>query len=184
MTPDQRLEKVISYARDNMPKKDYHNFEHAQKVAEAFRKIGYLEALTETEINLGEVSAYLHDIIHQNAPDDETRSAERVQEVLPQWGYSAKEVQTVTELIRATKFPTSPKNLLEQVMCDADIFYLGTEEYWQGSEQLRQEWNIEYGTWNARQVVFIENVRYYTESARELTKLFLQRHLQKLKEVK
>lgn len=72
----------------------------------------------------------------------------------------------------ATKVPQSPKNLFEQIICDADLDYLGRRDFDPISRSLFVEFK-EYGIvqsideWNKLQVKFLEGHTYHTEFARK-----------------
>ena len=69
----------------------------------------------------------LHDsgfvISHEN---HEIRGCQKARELLPDYGFNQTEIEQVCGMIMATKIPQSPSNLLEKIICDADLFYLIT----------------------------------------------------------
>jgi hypothetical protein len=73
-----------------------------------------------------------------------------------------------------TKLPPKPKNLLEEIMCDADLDYLGRVDFIPVSGNLfreLKEHNIikdDLNKWNEIQISFIENHQYFTETAKKL----------------
>ena len=60
-------------------------------------------------------------------------------EILPKYGYTDEQINQVKELIYATIIPHDPKNKLEQIICDADLDYLGRDDFFEISETLRRE---------------------------------------------
>ena len=68
--------------------------------------------------------------------------------------------------------PPNPQNLLECIMCDADLDYLGRADFIPVSDTLYQEL-LERGilndknAWNKQQLKFISNHTYYTEFAKK-----------------
>ena len=46
----------------------------------------------------------------------------------------------------ATKFPRDPKNLLEQIICDADTYHLGTEEFEEMNKRMLEETKLKKGS--------------------------------------
>jgi hypothetical protein len=73
-------------------------------------------------------------------------------------------------MIRATRIPQAPKNHLEQILCDADLDYLGREDFYEVGKRLYAEMQ-ERGLvetereWNLIQKTFLENHRYHTHYA-------------------
>ena len=49
-------------------------------------------------------------------------------EILPTYYYTRSQIDTICELIMATKLPPKPRNKLEEIMCDADLDYLGRSD--------------------------------------------------------
>ena len=91
-------------------------------------------------------------------------------ELLPRFDYTESEIEKVCHLIMVTKMPQRPTNLLENILCDADLYYLGTDRYLPTSEQLFVEWNnlgqkMKWEEWEKRQVQFLKAHKYFTKSA-------------------
>jgi predicted metal-dependent HD superfamily phosphohydrolase len=93
---------------------------------------------------------------------------------LPKYGYSPEQILQVEEIISSTKHGTKPKNLLEQIMCDADHDYLGRPDYFIISTKLRIEME-NYGKsmsdeeWLKFQLHYLENVhRFHTETSQNI----------------
>jgi len=88
----------------------------------------------------------------------------------------------------ATKIPQSPKNILEEIICDADLDYLGRDDFEPISDSLRREF-LELGIvssdehWYSLQIKFIENHNYFTNSSRQLRNPEKLKRLEKLKSV-
>ncbi len=89
-------------------------------------------------------------------------------------------------MFKATKVPQSPKNKLEEIICDADLDYLGRDDFDKISGSLFEEfkyWNIviDHHTWMQVQLNFLENHVYYTNYSK---KNRTQEKLDKLEELK
>ena len=69
----------------------------------------------------------------------------------------------------ATKIPQTPHNLLEQIICDADLDYLGSDDYWKISGHLFKEINettaLGETDWLNIQISFLEQHHYFTQTA-------------------
>lgn len=91
-------------------------------------------------MHLLKTAAWLHDIGYiWDDKSHEERGCQFAKEFLPGWGFSIDEIDTICGMIMATKIPQSPNNLLEQIICDADLDYLGREDYFIISERLLDE---------------------------------------------
>ena len=94
--------------------------------------------------------------------------------VLPRFGYQEEQIQTITDIITATKSNVEPKNILEQIMCDADHDYLGRPDYHVIAKKLRRELEDFSATftdkeWIEYQIDFLDNHHhYYTDTAKNI----------------
>jgi hypothetical protein len=70
----------------------------------------------------------------------------------------------------ATKIPQNPKSHLEEIICDADLNYLGRDDFFSIEEKLYEEM-LAFGyiknteEWNKVQVDFMRNHHYFTSTA-------------------
>jgi uncharacterized protein len=89
-------------------------------------------------------------------------------------------------MIRATRIPQSPKTILEQVICDADLDYLGRSDFYTIGEGLFKEF-LHQGIvhndmeWNQLQIKFLDAHRYFTKSANVKRESVKQQHLREVK---
>jgi uncharacterized protein len=180
----QRLEQELA------PDLYYHSLEHTQDdVWPAAKKLGELAGVQGEDLLLLQTAALYHDIgfVKQNF-DHETASAQIVQETLPRFGYSAGQIQRITDLIMATKLPQSPKNLLEELMADADLDVLGRDDFFISTLKLRSELEA-YGRpttlkeWYTIQLNFLQSHTYFTAIARSLRLAQKQQNIEGLKEL-
>ena len=82
------------------------------------------------------------------------------------------DIEIVSGLIRATKIPQAPKNLLEEIICDADLDYLGRNDFYEIGDKLFKEFMARgvvgsRDEWNRLQISFLEAHRYHTTYARK-----------------
>ena len=149
----------------------YHNATHTKNVLAAAIEIGQTERLSEEELTLLKTAALLHDIgFVQNHENHEELSCKYAQKVLPEFGYSESQIQQVCNMILATRMPQTPHNILAQILCDADLFYLGSDSYAGDAEQLKYEMLKlglinEQTDWLSLQVKFLSEHKYFTNYA-------------------
>lgn len=149
----------------------YHNLKHTIDVYTQVELMGRSENITREEMLLLRTAALLHDTGHLvDYANHEAMSVKFAQEILPKYGYSDNQIARIAELIMATKLPPKPSNLLEQIICDADLDYLGRSDFIPVSNLLYMELH-EMGMvdsiqeWNQKQVKFIEAHQYFTQTA-------------------
>jgi hypothetical protein len=86
-----------------------------------------------------------------------------------------------------TQIPQQPKDILERIICDADLDYLGRDDFFAIGDTLRREF-IRYGVvpsdeaWEALQMKFLTNHAYHTASSQVLREPAKQSHIRKLAE--
>jgi predicted metal-dependent HD superfamily phosphohydrolase len=118
------------------------------------------------------------------ARDNEEKSVDVARTVLHRLGYNSGEIEKVADLIMATKMPTSPKNDLEKLICDADLDNLGREDCLQKAEAVRKEFGItESDIWWQNQLKFLQSHKYYSPVAKALRQYGLERNIEKVKEI-
>jgi uncharacterized protein len=119
----------------------YHNLTHTLLVVKAVDIIGRHEKCNKKELELLQIAAWWHDIGFLVQPDKhEQTGCIMVKEKFPAWGFTEEEISDVCKMIMATCLPQTPDSLLEKIICDADLFYLGTSLSHEFSDKLSQEW--------------------------------------------
>src|SRR5690606_22485979 len=109
-------------------KLSFHNMLHVYEVVEAAGKMATYYKLEERERAIVLIASYFHDLGYCNEGqlDHEIRSAEAAESFLRKHQADAGMIESVKNCILATRMPQSPKNLLEEIVCDADLSHLGT----------------------------------------------------------
>lgn len=167
----------------------YHSLHHVLDVEEAALRLAELEGISDYEKQLLLTAVVFHDsgFIYQTK-DHEERGCAIVREVLPQFNYNPEEIERICGMIMSTKIPQKPNNLLEEIICDADLDYLGREDFWEIGNHLYQELSV-YGIlsneqeWNNLQLRFLNSHHYFTQSAIQLRQATKQAHLKKIEAI-
>ncbi|MGV8151025.1 MAG: HD domain-containing protein [Candidatus Woesearchaeota archaeon] len=180
------LEELDTLAQEMMPKLPYHNYEHAVEVYNAAKTYAQIGNLPEKETFLLKAAAKMHDIIFvPGAKDNEERSANFATNYLKNNGYDKTYTQAIKGMILATKYPQSPRNHLEELLCDADLDHLGTDAFFDKGEMLRKEYGIEDNSkWIYTQISFLEDHKYHTDIANKLRQEKKQGNLANLKRMR
>lgn len=170
------------------PKLYYHSVEHTIDVYEATSKLIQLEQPTEYDPRILKTAALWHDAgmltCYRN---HEEASVEMVRKMLPEFGYSEEEIETVSSLILVTKLPQRATSPSERILCDADLDYLGRDDFFIHSFQLQLEWSVNniltttLNEWLNIQIKFLSEHDYFTQSARKLRGETKTRHLNEIK---
>lgn len=164
----------------------YHNIKHTVDVVTEVELIGWAEGCTEEEILLLKTAALFHDAGHTVAYDDhEFHSAGLARAMLPGYNYTAEQIDTISSVILATKLPPRPTNLLEQIICDSDLDYLGRSDFIPVSNTLFEELKArnkmtDLNEWNKMQIRFISGHQYFTGTARSLREVNKQLQIERI----
>lgn len=165
----------------------YHHIPHTLDVIEQCERIAIAEGITDSkEIYLLKVAALYHDIgFLETYAGHEIIGCKLFLKDAPAYNFSEEELTKITEMIMATKVPQKPKNKLQEIICDADLDYLGRDDFAEIAEKLRQELFafkliIDEKEWEKIQIIFFRNHNYHTESSRKLRNPVKQINLQSL----
>lgn len=167
----------------------YHNIQHTLDVRDAALRMAKMEKLNSHELVILETAAYFHDVgmIYQYN-DHEDASIKLVEEYLPIYGYSPPEIRIIAQMIECTKLPQSAKTLSEKILCDADLDYLGREDYFMIAHMLKYEWKMighdtKLKEWYKIQRSFLSEHQYFTQSARKLRQETKKHNLNQISEL-
>ncbi|HTI09386.1 MAG TPA: Pycsar system effector family protein [Puia sp.] len=167
----------------------YHNRTHTEKVAQAAMMIAQHYQLNEKDFFIVNVAAWFHDIGYYKggAPGHEEKGAQMAEAFLTGTGVDASVMDSVKGCILATKLPQRPTNLLEEIVCDADLFHLGTDEFGERNKLLRKEAEathhkkISKDQWRKDTIRFLESHHYHTDYCQLLLNEKKQENLDALK---
>jgi uncharacterized protein len=176
----QNFQDAIRYAEGRLqqelsPTLVYHGIAHTRdEVVPAVEALSAMEGISGKSLLLLLTAAWFHDLGYvENAVHHELIGARMVVEILPSFGYSQADVEVVRWAILATALPQSPRNLLEQILTDADLDVLGQTSFMKRNDDLRQELaffdkQFTDEQWYSQQLNFIEGHQYFTAAARRL----------------
>jgi uncharacterized protein len=182
------LQKIITRLQKELdPALIYHNVSHTKDVMKQAESIARAEGIVSGhKLDLLKVAAAYHDsgflFTYRN---HEEKGCEIVRNDLT-GKLPEKDLDIICGIIMATKIPQSPKNLLEEIICDADLDYLGRDDFLPISSNLYKEF-IDFGIikpqddWDAFQIKFFEIHHYFTSTALLKRKNKKQEHLLFLK---
>ena len=166
----------------------YHGIHHTVDVTKVALQIANREGVCDqTSLGLLETAALYHDCgFIYTYQDHEEAGCSVVRDTLPLFGYTADHIQIICGLIMATKLPQTPRTYLEDIICDADLDYLGRPDFKAIGDTLFQELLVrnkvtDIATWNKRQVDFLSQHSYKTKTSQELREMGKQSHLSELK---
>jgi adenylate cyclase len=164
----------------------YHNVKHTVDVVTEVELIGWAEGCSDEEILLLKTAGLFHDVGHTVAYDNhEYHGTIIAREILPKYNYSPEQIEKICEIIMSTKLPPKPTNLLEEIICDSDLDYLGRSDFIPVSNTLFEELKAQnkmgsLNDWNKIQVKFISGHQYFTKTARSLREVNKQLQIERI----
>jgi uncharacterized protein len=165
----------------------YHGLHHTLDVCNSVAELAAAEAVNGDSLILLKTAAVYHDsgFLYRYV-DNEPVAVLFVEQFLPRFGYTPEQIDIISNIILSTRVPQNPSTHIEQIMCDADLDYLGRNDFFEISETLKKEWLV-YGViksddeYNEKQVSFFGQHNYFTDTARRLREPEKQKHLVELK---
>ena len=149
----------------------------------------YLEKVSPYDELLLKTAALFHDSgFTINNKEHEKLGCQIARQNLPRFGFTNNEVEIICGLIMATRIPQNPRNFLEQILCDADLDYLGRDDFYEIGSTLYEElkaYNVlkSKEAWNRLQVSFLQNHSFFTHTNQKRRTPRKQRYLNELKKV-
>lgn len=165
----------------------FHTIAHAKYVAESAEIIGKESGLNEEELNIVILSAWFHDVGYIiNSKDHEIESVKIATSFLVSQGVDESAIEQVKNCIMATQIPQQPKDLISQIMCDADLKHLAEESYFVRIDNMRKEWSNLSGKkirklkFHKLSAEFFKRHSYYTEYGKRVLQPKKEKNLQLL----
>ncbi|TDS17441.1 Pycsar system effector family protein [Sphingobacterium paludis] len=153
----------------------FHDKIHTTEVVSAVEEMADYYMLSDEERFVVVCSAYFHDTgyLQGGSAGHEARSAKNAEFFLTQEQVSEEVKTKIKRCILSTKMPQSPENLLERILCDADLFHLGTASFSERNKLMHKEAEevqgekIDKALWRGMTIMLLKNHHYHTDYAQE-----------------
>jgi predicted metal-dependent HD superfamily phosphohydrolase len=166
----------------------YHNLAHTESVVKASSQIANHYQLNEKDFFIVTTAAWFHDTGYfTDYKNHEAKGGEMAATFLRNNYLDEVTVTAVVNCILATRVPQSPKNQLEEIVCDADLFHLGTDDFPENNKLMRKETetkkgiNISKDEWRQGTILLFEMHHYFTDYCQLLLNDKKRENLEKLK---
>lgn len=151
----------------------YHDLQHTIETVDGCVEIGKGSGITNEDLEILCIAAWFHDTGYMfNVEEHEEKSSEIALIFLKENSYPLDRINRVRDFIIATKISITPQNLLESIICDADLISLGRPDYFEKNDLLkleierRENKKINELAWLKRSLNFLSSHNYFTEYAR------------------
>ena len=162
----------------------YHGIHHTIDVEFQAERIAKSEKINNKEdIYLLKLACIYHDTgFLITYKEHEIAGCNFAKNELPEFGLTPKQIEIICGMIMATRIPQTPHTLLEEIICDADLDYLGRNDFFSISHTLFKELQkrkvlSSEKDWNAMQIKFFKNHSYFTETNKKLRGREKSKHL-------
>ena len=183
-------EPMIRRLKNELPENlFYHGVHHTIDVVNAAEQIGNSERVSAEELVMLKTAALYHDSgFIFGEENHEAAGSELAKKELPAAGFSSEEITIICGMIMATRYPQQPKNKLEQILCDADLDYLGRDDFFEIGTTLYKELMATgriktEREWNRLQVNFLNSHKYFTKTSVEKRDQLKNEHLLQVKKL-
>lgn len=166
----------------------YHCLDHTLDVFDQCVRLAKEEnVINQHEVCLLKIAALYHDTgFLKSYSAHEAESCEIFLNDSDDFGLTVSDKDIIVNLIMATQIPQLPSTLLEKIICDADLDYLGRDDFFLIGKTLRKEFLhfkivLTNQDWEKLQLKFLRSHYYHTSSSQRLREPVKQINLLKLK---
>jgi HD superfamily phosphodiesterase len=187
----QETEEYVTWLFTDQPKSYlvFHNLDHTGKVVLHCREMAAWYSLNEPDELILYTAAWFHDTGHLFAPMalHEEESVKIMMTFLRNKNMKEEDILKAEQCILSTRIPQQPKTLLEKILCDADLYQLGTEEFKVTDKLVKQEMELRTNTkiknWIEGSIKFLENHDYFTGYCQQLLRSGKEKNIRYLKQL-
>jgi HD superfamily phosphodiesterase len=186
----QEIEQYVTrLLEDQLPESMvFHNVDHARYVVENAVFIGEKSNLNDIDLNLLKICAWFHDAGYiKSVENHEEEGAKLAAEFLSTKKVDSNIIDQISNTIKSTIIPQNPKDLISQVLCDADLRHLAEDNYIEDIDNLRKEWIKVHGKKLGKRkfykmsVKFFKKHHYHTDFAKKVLQPDKEKNLKLLK---
>ncbi|MBL4675395.1 MAG: HD domain-containing protein [Mucilaginibacter sp.] len=167
----------------------YHNIEHTENMLAASTQIGNHYQLNESDFFIVHAAAWFHDLGYMvDFKRHEEEGSNLAVAFLKEYEVEPQIIDEIKGCIMATQMPQNPKTELEKIVCDADLFHLGTDDFFKTDKQLLKELATVHGIemskneWRKKSIKFLEAHHYHTDYCQVLLNSGKQKNIKILKD--
>lgn len=152
----------------------YHNLDHTIQVVDKIKILAKEENISPEDTENLLLAGWFHDLGYvDDADNHEEESRKIASDFLKQHRFPEERIAKIGELILATDKFYKPKNHLEEIIKDADMYHLASDDYFRICENLRQEIKEVHHQkfsklkWAELNITFFAKHKFYTKFAKE-----------------
>lgn len=153
----------------------YHNLDHTEQVVENAVRIANHYQLPDRDFFTVIAASWFHDIGYfYDCTQHESKGVSLAADFLKEKGIDQEIIDKVGGCIRATMMPQRPEGLLQQIVCDADLFHLGSDSFKERNKLMRKEAEaffnkkIDKAEWRKKTIALFKAHHFHTDFCNDL----------------
>jgi len=153
----------------------YHNLHHTEQVVENVVRIANHYQLADQDFFIVVAASWFHDMGYLfDCSQHEIKGTSLANDFLSDKGVTPEVIEQINGCIMATKMPQSPIGLLQEIVCDADLFHLGSDSFKERNRLMRKEaeafikHKIDKADWRTKTIALFKAHHYHTEFCQQL----------------
>lgn len=186
----KKIEKYVTELFEKLedPALVFHSLKHTQQVVNRTKEIAAHYNVGEKEMFILYSAAWFHDTGHlvTDPKKHEDMSVDIMNKYMVEHNIEAEVKEDIAQCIMATKAPRNPSNLLQQIICDADTYHLGTADFKVTNKKAMEEQKLKTGKldkteFNKGTLGMLEHHEFYTNYCKDLLSPAKEKNMKKLK---
>ena len=186
----KKIEEYVTelFEQKQTPELVFHNLGHTQTVVKRSQEIAGHYKVSECDMFILFAAAWFHDTGHlfTEPAQHEEKSIEIMKQFMKNYIEEEDKIKAIEDCIMATKAPRNPKNLLQEIICDADTYHFGTKDFKQRNRDVFEEFKQRSGEtdvvqFNEETIHMLEKHHFYTSYCKELLDKRKKKNLKKMK---
>ena len=183
------IEKHVKglFSQHPRPYLHYHNLYHTLQVVSHTKEIAQFYQYNDLDLFMVMAAAWFHDtgyLMADNTEVHEQKSIELMAEFLTTKNVAFNIIENISHFIMATKMPVNPQSLSEKIICDADLYHLGTDDFFNHNQLIKEELEARLHkpmeNWRNSSLSFLITHHFFTTYCQDQLNEGKQKNLQKL----
>ncbi|RWY49979.1 Pycsar system effector family protein [Mucilaginibacter gilvus] len=182
-------EYVLAYYKTHAdPRLVYHDKQHTENMVNRAIEIANHYQVNDRDYFVVVAAGWFHDTGYVlDIANHEEESAKLACTYLKNIGVTEEDIADIKGCIMATRMPQSPLSLLEKIICDADLYHLGTDYFFDTDKLMRKETSTLHNSelnkadWWRKSIAFLSAHEYHTDYCQVLLNSTKQQNIQVLK---
>lgn len=186
---DKRIEDYVTglFGEIHSPNLIFHNLGHTKAVVKHIQEIAGHYNLSESEMLILFAAAWFHDTgyLFTEPEKHEEMSVDVMRKFMKDIVEDENIIEQISGCIIGTKTPCSPRSLLQQIICDADTYHLGTKKFKETNKDIYEETKLRCPDISPieflrQSIAFLKEHTFYTNYCKELLNEGKQQNIKKL----